>query len=122
MALGGVGIGMFAVWWETALAERIPPHLLSRVAAWDWMGSLALLPLGYLLAGPVGAALGEARVLIVGGFIGVVLNALALIPRSTRTLARLEHARATGPSADAGVDSGADSGVEPVVPAAAGTA
>ncbi len=118
MALSGVGIGMFAVWWETALAERIPPHLLSRVAAWDWMGSLALLPLGYLLAGPVGAALGEARVLIVGGLIGVVLNALALLPRSTRTLARLEHPCAAGP----GGDPGTGSDVEPVVPASVGAA
>jgi hypothetical protein len=39
MALSGVGIGLFAVWWETALAQRIPPHLLSRVSAWDWTGA-----------------------------------------------------------------------------------
>ncbi|HZZ96004.1 MAG TPA: MFS transporter [Jatrophihabitantaceae bacterium] len=37
MAAGGIGLGAFQVWWETALAERIPPHLLSRVSAWDWM-------------------------------------------------------------------------------------
>ena len=92
MVLGGFGIGLFAVWWETALAERIPPHLLSRVSAWDWMGSLALLPLGYLLVGPVGSALGESRVMAVGGLIGVLLVALGLAPRSTRTLARLEPA------------------------------
>ena len=65
MALAGFGIGLFAVWWETALAQRIPPHLLSRVSAWDWMGSLALLPLGYLLAGPVAGQVGSARVLVV---------------------------------------------------------
>ena len=51
---GGVGVGLFGVWWETALAERIPAHLLSRVSAYDWMGSLALVPLGYVLSGVVG--------------------------------------------------------------------
>jgi hypothetical protein len=51
MTVAGAGIGLFAVLWETALAQRIPPHLLSRVSAWDWMGSLALLPAGYLLSG-----------------------------------------------------------------------
>jgi len=86
---GGVGIGLFTVWWETALAERIPPHLLSRVSAWDWMGSLALLPLGYLLAGPVAEQVGAVRTMVVGGLLAVVSMALGLLPRSTRTLARL---------------------------------
>ena len=86
MAVGGVGIGAFAVLWETALAQRIPPHLLSRVSAWDWMGSLALLPLGYLLAGPAGEALGRVEVMTAGGLLGTAVMALALLPRSTREL------------------------------------
>ena len=52
---------LFGIWWETALAERVPPHMLSRVTAYDWMGSLALLPIGYVLAGPLGEALGASR-------------------------------------------------------------
>ncbi|MGB9377450.1 MAG: MFS transporter [Mycobacteriales bacterium] len=92
MTLSGTGIGLFIVWWETALAQRIPAHLLSRVSAWDWMGSLALLPLGYLLAGPVAVAVGSVEVLVVGGVIGLAAHALALLPNSTRTLARLETA------------------------------
>jgi MFS family permease len=55
----GVSFALFGIWWETALAERIAPHLLSRVSAYDWMGSLALAPIGYLLSGPLGQALGE---------------------------------------------------------------
>ena len=91
MAVAGLGTGLFAVWWETALAERIPPHLLSRVSAWDWMGSLLLLPVGYLLAGPLAEALGGPELLVVGGVAGSVAMALALLPRSTRELARLEQ-------------------------------
>ena len=37
-ALAGFGLALFGVWWDTALAERVPPHLLSRVSAYDWMG------------------------------------------------------------------------------------
>ena len=59
--VGGTGIALFGIWWETALAERMPPHVLSRVTAYDWMGSLALLPFGYVLAGPLGEALGPRR-------------------------------------------------------------
>ena len=90
-AAAGLGLGLFGVWWETALAQRIPAHLLSRVSAWDWMGSLALLPVGYLLAGPAAAALGAPEVLIGGGLIGTAAMTLALIPRPIRTLTRLEE-------------------------------
>jgi predicted MFS family arabinose efflux permease len=74
--LAGAGLSLFDVWWQTALAQRIPPHALSRVSSYDWMGSLALLPFGYLLAGPIGEAIGPAEVLIVGGAVGVAISAL----------------------------------------------
>jgi predicted MFS family arabinose efflux permease len=79
--LAGGGIALFDVWWSTALAERIPPHTLSRVTAYDWMGSLALLPIGYALAGPVGEALGEIEVLAGGAVIALVALGAALCVR-----------------------------------------
>jgi MFS family permease len=89
-AVSGFGLGLFGVWWETALAQRIPPHLLSRVSAWDWMGSLALLPAGYLLAGPAARLLGDVEVLVGGGLIGLAAFALGLLPASTRNLTRID--------------------------------
>jgi hypothetical protein len=50
------------------------------------MGSLALLPLGYIVAGPLGDAVGGRTVLGVGGVIGLALLALGLVARSTREL------------------------------------
>ena len=97
MAVAGVGIGLFAVWWETALAQRIPPHLLSRVSAWDWMGSLLLLPLGYLLAGPLAERVGGPELLVAGGLVGTAVMALALLPRATRALARLDPTATPAP-------------------------
>lgn len=75
---GGFGVGVFEVWWETAMAEHIPPHLLSRVGAYDWMGSMALLPLGYVLAGPLGEAVGGPEVLLVGALAAVVVEVAVL--------------------------------------------
>jgi MFS family permease len=92
--VAGVGLALFGIWWETALAERIPPHLLSRVSAYDWMGSLALLPLGYLLAGPLGEALGGPEVLMAGSALAAAALAGSLLVRETRTLRRLERAAA----------------------------
>ncbi len=78
--VAGVGVALFDVWWHTALQQRIPAYALSRVSSYDWMGSLALLPLGYLLAGPVGEAVGNTEVLVAGGAaaLGLALLALAI--------------------------------------------
>jgi MFS family permease len=82
----GVGFGLMLIVWEVALAEHIPPGALSRVSAYDWMGSMALMPLGFALAGPLAASFGARAVLGAGGVVGLVLVALALLPRTTRAL------------------------------------
>jgi MFS family permease len=87
--VAGLGLGLFGVWWETALAQRIPGQMLSRVSAWDWMGSLALLPIGYLLAGPVAHAIGAVHELVIGGVLGTVTMTFGLLPRSSRALGRI---------------------------------
>jgi MFS family permease len=90
MLIGGGGIALFDVWWTTALAERIPADKLSRVSSYDWMVSLALLPLGYVLAGPLAHALGSVDVLLGGSALAAVALALGLLPRQTRMLRRLD--------------------------------
>lgn len=82
---GGAG-ALTGVWWETTLAHHIPPGALSRVSAWDHMGSLALMPLGYAAVGPLAAGLGVRRVLGAGAALGMLAALVALIPRSARRL------------------------------------
>ncbi len=82
----GFGFALLIIWWETALARHIPAHALSRVSAYDWMGSAALLPVGYLVAGPLASVFGARTVLGAGSVIGLVVLALALVPKSTREL------------------------------------
>jgi MFS family permease len=82
----GFGFSLLVIWWETALARHIPAGALSRVSAWDWMGSFALLPLGYLVAGPLAAAFGARAVLGVGSALGLLLLLAGLLPRATREL------------------------------------
>jgi MFS family permease len=87
----GFGFSLLMIWWETALARHVPAHMLSRVSSYDWMGSLALLPIGYLIAGPLAAAFGARMVLGIGSVLGLVLLLLALVPRSTRELSNAEE-------------------------------
>lgn len=107
--VAGAGVSLFVIWWETALAERVPPEALSRVASIDWMGSYALLPLGYVAVGYLADRLGALLVMAVGGALAMALPLLALAPRPTRTLGqRDEHlaARRTRASASLAAHSG----------------
>ena len=87
--VGGAGIALFDVWWGAALAQRVPGHLLSRVSSFDWMGSLALLPIGFLLAGPAADALGATEVLLGGATLAAIAIALPLFNGETRNLERV---------------------------------
>jgi len=101
MAIGGAGSTLFDIWWVTALAERIPPDSLSRVTSYDWAVSLGLMPLGYVLAGPAGSALGATNVLLGGAIVAIGALALGLVPRESRMLARRDAAPAPVPLAEA---------------------
>ena len=52
--LAGVGIEMFGVLWDTTMQQQIPGEMLSRLYSYDMVGSIALMPIGYAVAGPVG--------------------------------------------------------------------
>jgi MFS family permease len=91
--IAGAGLALFAVWWEATLAEAIPPHLLSRVAALDWMGSLALLPFAYLATGALAPILGSRETLLLAAFLG--LAALAAAATAMRTPGSAPEERAT---------------------------
>jgi hypothetical protein len=102
--LVGFGFAMFDVSWDTALQERIPPYALSRVSSFDWMGSLALLPLGYLLAGPAAEAFGAVEVLVVGGVLALLVQLVAL---ATPGVWKLERLQPNSPRPSSGVEASA---------------
>jgi hypothetical protein len=56
------------------------------------VAALALLPLGYVLAGPLGEALGATEVLIGGSVIAFAALVATLLVRDVRALTRLERA------------------------------
>ena len=88
--IAGAGVALFDVWWLTALAERIPADKLSRVTSYDWMVSLGLMPLGYLLAGPLAGAFGAEEVLLAGSALALLALAMGLLPAETRMLERID--------------------------------
>jgi MFS family permease len=84
-AVGGAGWAVFGTLWETTLQREIPPDRLSRVSAYDWFGSAALLPVGYAIVGPLAAAFGVTPMLWVA-FVALVVPTVAVlfVPSVTR--------------------------------------
>jgi MFS family permease len=90
-AVGGSGMGMFGALWQTTLQQHVPEESLSRVSAWDWMGSYAFLPLGLVLAGPVSDVIGISATLWISvAFIVLSTIAVLLVP-DVRNLRRLDE-------------------------------
>ncbi len=78
--------------WFTALQERIPREAISRVSAYDWLGSLVFQPLGYVVVGPMADAAGTSTALLLSAAILASSSvAIALVP-GVRNLRRTEPA------------------------------
>ena len=91
----GVCLGLLAPIWQTAFQEHVPAPVRSRVGAYDWMGSLALLPLGLVIAGPVALAVGD-RATLLGAAAWVLASSLVVLAvPSVRALRRVEARPAT---------------------------
>jgi MFS family permease len=82
----GIAFELMGVLWFTALQVNVPRESLSRVSAYDAMGSLMFGPIGLALAGPMVAAVGlETAFLLSAAIITVALLATLLSP-SVRNL------------------------------------
>jgi MFS family permease len=88
--VGGLGLGFFSAVWQTTLQQHVPEEALSRVSAWDWMGSFAFLPLGLILAGPVSGAIGISTTLWISFGYLVVSTLVVLLVPGVRNLRRLD--------------------------------
>ncbi len=75
-ALSGLGVGVQAVLFPTAMQTAIPPEVLARVTSIDLLASEAGQPIGYALAGPVGTAV-SAHTVLAAGAIGMLIASSA---------------------------------------------
>lgn len=75
----GVGWQLFGVLWLTTLQMKIKPHLLSRVSAYDYIGSVCLAPVGIILAGIFYESMGFRWVLLASALVIILPTILALM-------------------------------------------
>jgi MFS family permease len=89
----GMSLALFAAIWQTTVQSQVPSEQLSRLSSYDWVGSVALLPVGYLLAGFIGAALGTRGGLLSAGVVVLVATLAVVAVPSVRRLKSPQLAR-----------------------------
>ena len=82
----GIAYESLGILWFTALQTHIPRESLSRVSAYDAMGSLMLGPLGLALAGPLAAAIGLQGAFLIAAAVAFLAIAASLVAPSVRKL------------------------------------
>ncbi len=83
-----MGGELFGLLWHTTVQQEIPPDKLSRVYSYDALGSLALVPVGYAIAGPIADAIGVRATLCGAAAVGIAVTLPVLVVRDVQRLER----------------------------------
>jgi hypothetical protein len=84
--LAGAGMTIETALWWTAMQENIRPEAISRVSSYDWAGTLAVMPIGYALVGPLANAIGTSTAIIACSAGALVVTLMTLLVPDIRTL------------------------------------
>jgi len=84
--INGAGLEVFTVVWVSTMQRLVPTELLGRVASIDQVGSIALLPIGFALAGWATDHFGPAAVFAAGGVSTAVVALAAMAHPAVRRL------------------------------------
>jgi predicted MFS family arabinose efflux permease len=76
--VGGFGIDVFGVLWNTAVQREIPDNLLGRVMSFDLLTTKVATPIAYVIIAPIAAVVGREPVLVLGA-LACVLPFLPLL-------------------------------------------
>lgn len=85
-AFAGIAFSMFGSIWETVKQTHAPPHLRARLGSFDHLGSLGLVPFGYLLGAAILATIGATAGLIAGAAILTAATFSVVTDASVRDL------------------------------------
>jgi len=96
-ALSGGGMVFVNSVWEATMQQLIPAAVLSRVDSYDWLISLVVMPIGYVIVGPLALHAGDTAVLAGAAMLlGVTCVLTVLIP-GVRAVCRTPDGTTVGP-------------------------
>lgn len=84
--VSGVCGQVFGVLWYTTLQKTIPHHMLSRVSAYDHLGTIALAPLGIVVGGILFEVIGARYTMLLAAAVVIIPTVMVLFVRDVREL------------------------------------
>ena len=91
MIIAGTAGQIFGVLWYTTLQTQVPSHLLSRVSAYDHLGSIGIAPLGIVAAGYLFEIIGARETLWLCAALVVIPTVMVLCVKEVRELRSTVH-------------------------------
>ena len=92
-----IGLSMFNVFSFTAMQQNVPNEAMGRVSSYEWLGSIALLPIGQALIGPIGGYTSPRTMLITAAIWMAITPVLLFMIRSARNLTAVVDEPAEAP-------------------------
>lgn len=93
----GVGEGIGGVIWATLMQLRVPEQLRGRVSSLDWLLSLALMPVSFVITAPIANLIGVRETLMLAGLLafGATAGVYLMLPSLRAEDGGLARARAS---------------------------
>jgi MFS family permease len=89
-ALFTMSIVVGNTFWQTMEQQHVPNEALGRVDSVAWMVALVIMPIAYVVTGPVASRLGVRETLLVAAAIQFTSLVCVLLTRSVRQLRRID--------------------------------
>jgi len=100
-ALFSMSLVVANTFWQTMEQQHVPNDVLGRVDSVSWMIALVIMPIAYVVTGPVADEIGVRPTLLGAAAIGFASTVGVLLSRSVRELRRLEDEPTPEPSREA---------------------
>ncbi|GAB3162212.1 MFS transporter [Microbispora hainanensis] len=99
--LGAIGVTVADALWLSTLQREIPSDALSRISSYEWIGSLALNPLGMAATGLLVTVVRPTTILVIAAVANIVVRALVMIAPGVRKIGK--SGRTKGERAGVGI-------------------
>ena len=89
--------------WSTTMQTLVPDQVRARVDSYDWLVSMVIMPVGYVVAGPLSSSIGFTTTLVAAGAISAIPCSLVVLLPGIRGVRRNTAGVIVGPAEEEGV-------------------
>jgi MFS family permease len=87
--------------WYTTMQTLVPDKVRARVDSYDWLVSMVIMPVGYVVAGPLASSIGFTTTLVAAGLISAIPCSLVVLVPGIRGVHRNAAGVIVGPGGEA---------------------